>query len=145
MALLSVGTPAPSFKGQNLTGPEFVLDNVKGQKPIVLIFPPDQINPTQTSQTKTVYDKNRNDVEFVVMLRKAPGGSLMMVKAVLQQLGVKFPVVFDPKSEVYSLYGVDQPAVVYSIDKGGNIASALQFDSKALNVQQIEDAIAKAR
>ena len=143
MALLEVGTAAPTFKGQNLTGPDFQLENVKGKKPVVLVFPPDQINPAQTNQTKSVYDKNRNEVEFVVMTRQVP--SVAMAKAFLQQLGVKFPVVYDPKQEIYKLYGVEKPAVVYAINKEGNIASVVQFDPKALNVAQLEEAIAKAK
>ncbi len=143
MALLEVGTQAPSFKGQNLTGPEFQLENVIGKKPVVIIFPPDQINPAQTNQTKGVYDKNKNDVEFVVMTRKLP--SVAMAKAFLAQFNVKFPVLYDPKQEIYKLYGVENPAVIYAINKQGVIAEALAFDPKALNTVQIEEAIAKAR
>lgn len=143
MALLELGTAAPLFKGQNLTGPEFQLDHVKGKRPIVLIFPPDQINPAQSNQTKVVYEKNRNDVEFVVMMRQIP--SVVMAKAFLQQLGIKFPVIYDPKQEIYKLYGVEKPAVIYAIAKDGNIAAALEFEPKTLNTTAIEDAIAKAK
>jgi len=101
MALLEVGVTAPAFKGQNLTGPEFQTENVKGKKPLIIIFSPDQINPVQTNQTKSVYDKNRNDVEFVVMTRKLP--SVAMAKAFLAQFNVKFPVLYDPKQEIYKL------------------------------------------
>lgn len=143
MALLEVGAAAPTFKGQNLTGPDFDLDKVKGNKPVVLIFPPDQINPSQTNQTKVVYEKTRNNVEFVVMARQIPGVS--MAKMFLQQLGVKFPVVYDPKQEVYKLYGVDKPAVIYAINRDGTIAAALEFEPKAMNPAAIEEAISKAK
>jgi peroxiredoxin len=143
MALLQVGAPAPSFKGQNLTGPEFQLENVKGKKPVIIIFPPDQINPVQTNQTKSVYDKNRNDVEFVVMTRKVP--SVAMAKAFLAQFNVKFPVVYDPKQDIYRLYGVEKPIVIYAINTAGVIADALELDPKALSAAQIEGAIAKAK
>ena len=143
MALLQVGTPAPLFKGQNLTGPDFQIENQKGKKPVILIFPPDQINPGLANQVGSVYERNRKDVEFVVMVRQIP--SVAMAKAFLQQLGVKFPVLYDPKQEVYKLYGVDKPVVVYGIDKQGNVASALQFEPKALNLAQIEEAINQAK
>lgn len=143
MALLEVGTEAPTFKGQNLTGPEFQLVAVRGNKPVVLIFPPDQINPAQTNQTKSVYEKHKSEVEFVVMTRQIP--SVVMAKAFLQQLGVKFPVVYDPKQEIYKLYGVERPAVIYAINKDGNIAAALEFDPKAMNPAAIEEAISKAK
>ncbi len=143
MALLQVGTPAPTFKGQNLTGPEFRLETLKGQKPVVLIFPPDQISPALTNQTKTMYDKNRGEVEFVVMSRKLP--SVAMAKAFLAQFNVKFPVVYDPKQEIYKLYGVENPVAIYAIDREGNIASVVQFDAKGINTGQIEEAIQKAK
>lgn len=143
MSLLEVGTAAPLFKGQNLTGPEFQLEKLKGDKPVVLIFPPDQINPSQTNQTKAVYDRNRNEVEFVVMTRQIP--SVVLAKAFLQQLGVGFPVVYDPKQEIYRLYGVDKPAVIYAINRAGAIAAALEFEPKAMNPAAIEEAISKAK
>jgi peroxiredoxin len=143
MGLLEVGTAAPPFKGQNLTGPEFHLEALKGNKPVVLIFAPDQINPAQTNQTKGVYEKNRSSVEFVVMTRQIP--SVVMAKAFLQQLGVRFPVLYDPKQEIYKLYGVEKPAVIYAINKDGNIAAALEFEPKAMNPAAIEEAIAKAK
>lgn len=143
MALLEVGSAAPLFKGQNLTGPEFELEAVKGIKPVVLIFPPDQINPAQTNQTKVVYEKNRSSVEFVVMTRQIPG--VATAKLFLQQLGVKFPVVYDPRQEIYKMYNVDKPVVVYAINKDGNIAAAVEFEPKALNTAAIEEAIAKAK
>ncbi len=143
MALLEVGAEAPAFKGQNLTGPEFQMENVKGKKPIVLIFPPDTINPAQTTQTKGLYEKNKNDVEFVVMARKLP--SVAMAKAFLAQFGVKFPVLYDPKQEIYKLYGVENPVAIYAINQAGNVAEVLQFDPKALNPTQIEQAIEKAK
>lgn len=143
MALLEVGSAAPLFKGQNLTGPEFQLEAVKGIKPVVLIFPPDQINPAQTNQTKVVYEKNRSSVEFVVMTRQIPG--VTTAKLFLQQLGVKFPVVYDPRQEIYKMYNVDKPVVVYAINKDGNIAAAVEFEPKALNTAAIEEAIAKAK
>jgi peroxiredoxin len=143
MGLLEVGTAAPPFKGQNLTGQEFQLDALRGSKPVVLIFPPDQINPSQTNQTKSVYEKNRDHVEFVVMTRQIPG--VVLAKAFLQQLGVKFPVVYDPKQEIYRLYGVEKPVVIYAINKDGNIAAALEFEPKAMNPAAIEEAIVKAK
>ncbi len=143
MALLEVGTPAPLFKAQNLTGPEFQLEQHVGKKPVILIFPPDQINPAQTNQVGGVYERNRKDVEFVVLIRQ--NLPLAMLKMAVQQLGIKFPVIHDPQQAIYKMYGVEKPVVVYGIDTRGYIASALEFEPKALNVQLIEEAIAKAK
>ncbi len=139
MALLAVGTPAPMFKGQNLTGPEINLENLKGRKPVVLIFGPDQVNPAQTNQTKAVFEKNRANVEMIVTVRQVP--SVAMAKAFLQQFGVTFPVLYDPKQEVYKAYGVEKPVVVYVVDKEGNIAYASEVDPKQLNPAALESAV----
>ena len=143
MALLQNGTPAPAFKGQNLTGPEFQFENVKGKKPLVLIFAPDQINPVQTKQTAGVYNKVKQDVEMVVMSRKLP--SVAMAKAFLAQYGLKCPVLYDPKQEVYKLYGVEKPVVVFSIDKEGTIKNVAEYEPKGMGTAQLEEAAAKAK
>ncbi len=143
MALVETGQTAPSFKGQNLTGPEFQLDNVKGNKPLVIIFGPDQVNPVQTKATAGVYNKVKSDVEMIIMSRKLP--SVAMAKAFLAQYGLKCPVVYDPKQEVYKLYGVEKPVVIFSVDKSGNIVNVAEYDGKGMSVPQLEEAIAKAK
>lgn len=139
MSLLAVGTPAPTFKGQNLVGPEINLENLKGKKPVVLIFGPDQVNPAQTNQTKSVYNKYRVNVEMIVTVRQVP--SVAMAKAFLQQFGVNFPVLYDPKQEVYKAYGVEKPVAVYVIDTEGNIAYAAEVEAKQLNAAALETVI----
>lgn len=143
MALLEVGASAPSFKGLNLTGTEFVFDAVKGSKGVVLIFSPDQVNPAQTNVVKNVYEKNRAEVEFVSAIRKIP--SVSMAKAFLQQLGIKFPVVYDPKEEIFRAYGVEKPVVIYAINKAGTISGALECEPKNLTAQALEEAVSLAR
>ena len=143
MALLDVGTAAPDFKGLNLLGGEFALDTVKGTRGVVLSFSPDQINPAQVSWAKNLYEKNKADVEMVSIVRKIP--SVSMAKAFLQQLGIKSPAVYDQKQEIFGLYGVENPVVIYSINKEGVITNVAQIEPKAFNQAAMEDAIAKAK
>lgn len=143
MALLQSGTTAPDFKGLNLTGPEFSLAGLKGQKSVILLFAPDQITPPMVNPVKAAYDKNRADIEFVTLARKLPG--ISMAKMFLQSMGVKFPVIYDQKQEVYQLYGVENPIVLYSIDKEGNITNVIQADPKSLNAQVLQEAIDKVK
>lgn len=143
MALLSVGSPAPDLKGQNLTGPEFSFQTLKGQKGLVLIFSPDQVNPAQTNVVKGVYEKHRAKVEFVSAVRKIP--SIAMAKAFLQQLGIRFPVLYDPKEELYKAYGVENPIVIYSINKQGNIVGVFECEPKKLIPQTLEEAVRLAQ
>ncbi len=143
MALLEIGSAAPTFKGLNLLGGEFSLDTVKGAKGVVISFSPDQINPAQVSWAKNLYEKNKTDIEMVSVVRKIP--SVTMAKAFLQQLGLKSPAVYDQKQEIFQLYGVENPVVIYSINKEGIITNVAQLEPKAFNQAAMEDAIAKAR
>lgn len=143
MALLQVGSTAPSFKGQNLTGPDISLDSLKGKKAIVLVFAPDQISPAQANQTMSVYNKHRDTTEVVAFSRA--NLSVAMLKMFMQQFGIQFPVVLDPKQEIYKLYGVEKPVVLYSINKDGQITAVSELEPKTLNLAQVEDAIEKAK
>ncbi len=139
MALLSTGTPAPTFKGMNLTGPEINLENYKGKKSVVLIFAPDRVDPGQTNQVKSLYNKYKEKVEIITASRKVP--SISMAKAFLQQLGVKFPTLYDPTMAVYKLYGVENPAVLYIINPEGNIVYSAQMDPNKVDPKALEEAI----
>ena len=143
MALLEVGSNAPTFKGMNLLGGEFDFDKVKGTKGIILTFSPDQTNPAQVSWAKNLYEKNRADIEMVNITRKIPG--VTMAKAFLMQLGIKFPVVYDQKQEVFAMYGVENPVVIYGITKDGVIVYAAQLDVKDFKQAAVEEAISKAK
>lgn len=143
MALLQVGTTAPDFKAANLLGGEFSLDAVKGKKGVVITFAPDQINPAQVSWAKNLYEKNRADLEMVSVTRQIP--SVSMAKAFLMQLGIKFPVVYDPKQDVFKLYGVENPVVIYSINKDGVITNVVEVEPKAFNQAAVEQAVASAK
>lgn len=143
MALLEVGSQAPGFKGMNLLGGEFDLETVKGTRGVVLSFSPDQINPAQVSWAKNLYEKNKADVEMVSIVRKIP--SVSMAKAFLQQLGLKSPAVYDQKQEIFKLYGVENPVVIYSINKDGVIAAVTQIEPKTFNQAAMQEAIDKAK
>ena len=143
MALLELGSVAPPFKGMNLMGGEFDFDTVKGAKGIVITFSPDQINPAQVSWAKNLYEKNKADIEMVSVTRKIP--SVTMAKAFLMQLGIKFPVVYDQKQEVFGMYGVETPVVIYGISKDGVVTYAAQLEVKDFKQAAVEEAIAKSK
>jgi len=124
-------------------GGEFTPDSVKGTRGMVLAFSPDQINPAQVSWAKNLYEKTKQDVEMVTVVRKIP--SVSMAKAFLQQLGLKSPSLYDQKQEIFQLYGVENPVVLYSINKDGVVVDAVQLDPKAFNQAAMETAIEKAK
>lgn len=143
MAVLTVGSAAPSFKGVNLLGGEFALDTLKGNKGVVITFAPDQINPAQISWAKNLYEKNRAEVEMVSVTRQIP--SVTMAKAFLMQLGIKFPVIYDQKQEIFQVYGVENPVVIYSLNKDGIITNVSQVEPKAFTQAMVEEAVTKAK
>jgi len=140
MALLTAGTPAPTFKGINLTGPEVNLENYKGKKPVVLIFAPDRIDPASTGAVRAFYGKIKDRVELITASRKVP--SVAGAKAFLQGLGVNFPTLYDPAMNVYKLYGVENPVAIFIIDANGVIVYSAQADPAKVDLKQLEDAIA---
>jgi peroxiredoxin len=138
MALLTAGTPAPTFKGMNLTGPEVNYENYRGKKPIVLIFSSTRIDPSQISAVKTMWMKHRDKAEIITVSYKLP--SVSAAKSFMMSMGAKFPAIFDPSQAIYKAFGVENPVAIVVIDVNGNIvysAEALETkDTKAL-----EDAI----
>ncbi|MBM3128847.1 MAG: TlpA family protein disulfide reductase [Chloroflexi bacterium] len=140
MALLTVGTPAPTFKGMNLTGPEVDLENYKGKKAVCLVFAPDSVDPAQTTALKALAAKVQDKVEVVTIVRKIPG--VPMAKAFLQQLGYKFPVVYDASMALFKSFGVESPVAVFIIDANGSIVYAAQSGPLKVDIKAIGDALA---
>jgi len=140
MALLTAGTPAPTFKGINLTGPEVNLENYRGKKPVVLVFAPDRVDPTSTGQVRSLYGKIKDRVEIITVSRKVP--SVASAKIFLQGLGVTFPTLYDPAMNVYKMYGVENPVAVFIIDANGSIVYSSQADATKVDLKQLEEAIA---
>lgn len=142
MALLAAGTPAPTFKGTNLTGPEVNLENYKGKKAVVLLFSPDRVDPAQIGAVRSLWMKNKEKVEIITVSRKIPQDSIAMTKAALQSLGAKFPAVYDRQMAVFALYGVENPAAIYIIDPEGNIVFSQQAETGKVDPKILEEAIA---
>ncbi|MBI4789370.1 MAG: TlpA family protein disulfide reductase [Chloroflexi bacterium] len=138
MALLAAGAPAPTFKGLNLTGPEVNYENYKGKKPVVLIFSSTRVDPAQINAVKAMWMKHREKTEIITVSYKLP--SVSMAKAFMQQLGAKFPALYDPAQTVYKAFGVENPVAIVVIDANGSIAySAEALETK--DTKALEEAI----
>ena len=122
MALITLGTPAPTFKGPNLTGPEINLENYKGKKPFVLLFASARIDPAQIAAVRDIWKKNKEKAELVSISYKLPGVSA--AKTFMAGLGAKFPATYDPEQKIYALYGIENPIAVIGVDVNGNVAFA---------------------
>ena len=138
MTLLTAGTPAPTFKGMNLTGPEVNYENYKGKKPVVLIFSSTRIDPSQISAVKTMWMKHRDKTEIITVSYKLP--SVSAAKSFMMSLGAKFPAIFDPSQAIYKAFGVENPVAIVIIDANGNIVySAESLETK--DTKTLEEAI----
>lgn len=140
MALLAVGTPAPTFKAMNLTGPEINLENYKGKKPVVLMFSSQRVDPAQIGAVRDLWKKHKEKVEIITISFKLP--SVSMAKAFMQQMGAKFPATYDPAQNLYKQYGIEKPVGLIVIDVNGNIAFAAEAlddkDTKTLETAILE-------
>jgi len=121
MALLEPGTPAPEIEGENLTGDPIKLSDLKGQRSVVLLFPPVNVDPARINATKALYEKYHDTVELIAVQRRVP--SKPMAKMFLQQLGVKFPVVLDESGASFKAYGVEKPPAAFFINRDGVIVA----------------------
>jgi peroxiredoxin len=139
MALITLGTPAPTFKGPNLTGPEINMENYKGKKPVVLLFASARIDPAQIAAVRDIWKKNKEKAELVSISYKLPGVSA--AKTFMAGLGAKFPATYDPDQKLYKLYGIENPIAVVGVDVNGNVAFA-QENIGDKDTKPIEAAIA---
>ena len=129
MALVTPGTPAPLFKAMNLTGPEISLETYQGKKPVVLMFSSTRVDPAQIGQVRDLWKKYREKVEIITISYKLP--SVSMAKAFMQQMGAKFPAIYDPAQNIYKQYGVETPVGIVVVDVNGNVAYAAEaLDAK---------------
>ncbi len=135
MALLSPGSPAPELEAENLTGGPVKLADYKGKRPVVLVFPPMNVDPARINQTKALYEKVRDQVEFIAVQRSVP--SKQMAKMFLQQMGVQFPVLLDESGAVSAAYGVEKPPAAFFINAEGEIVAAVAEE----NLDQIEEQV----
>ncbi len=122
MALLEAGTPAPEIEAENLTGGPVKLANYKGKRPVVLVFPPVNVDPARINATKNIYQSLRDKVELIAVQKTVP--SKQMAKMFLQQMGVQFPVLLDESGAAFKAYGVEKPPAVFYINAAGVIVAS---------------------
>ncbi|MFQ5341444.1 MAG: peroxiredoxin family protein [Anaerolineae bacterium] len=122
MALLDAGTPAPEIEAENLTGGPVKLADYKGKRPVVLVFPPVNVDPARINATKSIYQNLRDKVEIIAVQKTVPGKQ--MAKMFLQQMGVQFPVLLDESGAAFKAYGVEKPPAAFYINIDGEIVAS---------------------
>lgn len=122
MALLDAGAPAPEIEAENLTGGPVKLADYKGKRPVVLVFPPVNVDPARINATKSIYQNLRDKVEIIAVQKTVP--SKQMAKMFLQQMGVQFPVLLDESGAAFAAYGVEKPPAAFYINTDGEIVAS---------------------
>jgi peroxiredoxin len=122
MALLNAGAPAPEIDAENLTGGPVKLADYKGKRPVILVFPPVNVDPARINATKILYQNMRDAVELIAVQKTVP--SKQMAKMFLQQMGVQFPVLLDESGAACEAYGVEKPPAAFYINTDGEIVAS---------------------
>lgn len=122
MTLLGPGSQAPDIEAENLTGDSVKLADYKGERSVVLLFPPVNVDPGRVNATTSLYQDIRDDVEIIAVYKSFP--SKQMAKMFLQQMGVKFPVLLDESGAALEAYGVEKPPAAFFINKDGELVAS---------------------
>jgi cytochrome c biogenesis protein CcmG/thiol:disulfide interchange protein DsbE len=117
---LMAGKPAPAFKIKRLDAPgELSLEDLKG-KPIVMNFWATWCQPCKQEQPVLDWaaENYKDRVHFVGVVFE---DTEQNTRSFIQQFGVTYPQVYDPKSTVAVDYGVSGVPETYFINRQGII------------------------
>lgn len=135
---LTIGKIAPNFELEDISGNKVQLNDFRG-KAILLNFWASWCAPCriEMSEFQNIYDSNPNEIVVIgVNLQENKDN----IEEFVKKLGITFPILLDPDSEVKSLYDIFTQPVTYFIDKDGKIV-----DKKfgPLTIEEINEKVSK--
>jgi peroxiredoxin len=116
---ISIGKTAPDFELSDLSGKQVKLSDFRG-KNVVLNFWASWCPPCREEmpEFQRIYSENSDKLIFVgVNLQESKENAESFVK----KLGIIFPILLDPNSNVKNMYNVFTQPVTYFIDSSGKI------------------------
>ena len=137
---LEEGKPVPDFHYRLLDDSEGYLSDHIG-KPVVLFFWTTQCSPCVSDMPKiqSLYEKYSDKVWFFAV---SSGEEMDAVQEYVVDNGIMFPVVFDGKSEIQKLLGIDSLPQSAIIGSGGIVSKRVSGSrSEEEYSELIEDAL----
>jgi len=120
MALVAVAEPAPDFTLQSSTGENVRLAEQRG-KVVMLNFWASWCGPCRQEMPLLDAMHKRYSSAGLQFYGVNVEEDNSDAKKLIKDLGVSFPVLFDPESKASQLYGVDAMPTTVLIDKKGQI------------------------
>jgi len=124
---LAMGVPAPAFELPTLDGGHMSLSELHGQHVLLIFF-----NPGCGFCQKMTPDLAALPADGPLRLIIVSTGDPEANRRLIQQHGIRIPVLLQKQMEVASLYQVNGTPMGYLIDERGNIASQRAVGAQAL-------------
>src|SRR3989338_7968713 len=135
---ITIGKTAPDFELETLDGKKARLSDYRGKK-VILNFWASWCPPCREDmpEFQKIYSENKDKLVVVgVNLQESRENA----ESFIEKLGITFPILLDPSSQVKDMYNVFTQPVTYFIDESGKIV-----DKKfgPLTSEEIDEKIAK--
>jgi peroxiredoxin len=117
---VKVGSEAPNFSLEQLSGSELALDDLKG-KGVILNFWGTWCEPCKAEMPALQKQYEKYKDKGLVVVGVNIGESPITIEPFIKELGVNFPIVLDRKSEITKLYRIGPIPTTFFISPDGKV------------------------
>jgi cytochrome c biogenesis protein CcmG/thiol:disulfide interchange protein DsbE len=120
--LPKIGFQAPGFQLSDLNGENYSLDNLRGNKPVVVNFWASWCGPCRIEAPELVklYEEYGKEIE-ILAVNLTKGDSVQAAAEFAEEFGFTFPVLLDKEGKVSELFQTRAVPTTYFINKEGTI------------------------